>query len=178
MYAKILVTLDGSEFALDALAEVARLAGPESTVELVEVVDSVGQIVARTTSTGLGFDGADAGLATADQAIAAQRDAAYEELRAVAARLATTGVALVNCNVLEGQAGPAIVEFAESAGVDVVVIATHGRSGMVRAVFGSVSDYVARHARPPVMLVSPAAGPLPDETGEHVREEAPDEVTS
>jgi nucleotide-binding universal stress UspA family protein len=176
MYEKILVTLDGSEFALDALPEVARLSGSESTVELVEVVDSVGQIVARTTSTGLGFDGADAGLAAADQAIAAQRSAAHEELRAVATRLATSGVALVNCNVLEGQAGVAIVEFAEAAGVDVIVMATHGRSGVVRAVLGSVSDYVARHAKAPVMLVSPGAGLLPDEAPVEVSEELPDGV--
>lgn len=157
MYAKILVTLDGSDLALAALPEVAHLSGPESVVLLVEVVDTVAQLVARTSSTEPEFDGGGTGIDTADRAVAAQREGADRQLREAAAHLASDGVEHVECHVLDGHAGDAIVEFAEREDVDVIVMATHGRSGVVRAVLGSVSDHVARHSRVPVLLVNPGA---------------------
>jgi nucleotide-binding universal stress UspA family protein len=55
--------------------------------------------------------------------------------------------------VWEGEPGPAIVEAAESEGADLVVVGTRGRNRVERAVLGSVSDHVVRHARCPVLIV-------------------------
>lgn len=52
---------------------------------------------------------------------------------------------------LEGNAGPTLVKASEKA--QVVVMGTHGRSGIARLLMGSVANYVLRHAKCPVVLV-------------------------
>jgi nucleotide-binding universal stress UspA family protein len=51
----------------------------------------------------------------------------------------------------------ALVEAAERLGVDAIVIASHGRSGIARTLLGSVAESVLRHAREPVFVVRPPA---------------------
>jgi nucleotide-binding universal stress UspA family protein len=55
-----------------------------------------------------------------------------------------------------GEAGPSIVEFASNNQVDLIMIATHGRSGPERVVLGSVADHVIRHTRLPILLIRPS----------------------
>ena len=55
--------------------------------------------------------------------------------------------------VWEGEPGEAIVAAAESEKADLIVVGSHGRSGVSRFLIGSVSDYVVRHAPCPVMVV-------------------------
>ena len=55
--------------------------------------------------------------------------------------------------VWEGEPGPAIVEAANAEGADLVVVGTRGRNRVERAVLGSVSDHVVRHAPCPVLIV-------------------------
>ncbi len=158
MYDKILVTLDGSDLAGTALPEVARVAGPDTEVIVAEVIDSVGQILTRT-SGGAGFALSEAGETTIDAAdvvIAHQRTGAEGYLEAARELLLSRGIAKVTARVLEGTAGPMIVRLADEENVDVIVMATHGRSGVSRALLGSVSDHVVRHTeRASVLLVRP-----------------------
>jgi nucleotide-binding universal stress UspA family protein len=62
--------------------------------------------------------------------------------------------------VWEGEPGDAIVAAADAEKADLIVIGSHGRSGVSRFFIGSVSDYVVRHAHCPVMVVrgNPEAG--------------------
>ncbi len=55
--------------------------------------------------------------------------------------------------VWEGDAGEGIVAAADSENADLIVVGSHGRSGVSRFLIGSVSDYVVRHAHCPVMVV-------------------------
>lgn len=55
----------------------------------------------------------------------------------------------------EGQPGEAIVAAAEAESADLVVVGTHGRSVIGRLLLGSVSEYVVRHSRVPVLVVRP-----------------------
>jgi nucleotide-binding universal stress UspA family protein len=55
--------------------------------------------------------------------------------------------------IWEGEPGPAIVDAAASEAVDLVVVGTRGRNRVERAVLGSVSDHVIRHASCPVLIV-------------------------
>lgn len=55
--------------------------------------------------------------------------------------------------VWEGDPGEAIVEAAEAEGADLILVGSHGRGGVGRALLGSVSDYVVRHATCPVLVV-------------------------
>ena len=56
-------------------------------------------------------------------------------------------------HVRSGSAAEAILEAAAAVGADLIVIASHGRSGVGRAVFGSVAEGVLRQATIPVLVV-------------------------
>jgi nucleotide-binding universal stress UspA family protein len=59
----------------------------------------------------------------------------------------------------EGKPGVEIVKLATQERCDVVVISTHGRTGLKRAMLGSVPDYVVHNLEgPAVLLVRPADG--------------------
>lgn len=56
--------------------------------------------------------------------------------------------------VREGQPGRALVEYADDHDVDLLAVGTHGRSGLDRAVLGSTTEWLLRHADQPVLTVS------------------------
>ncbi len=55
-----------------------------------------------------------------------------------------------------------ILDIAADAEVDLIVMSTHGRSGLQRWMFGSVAERVTRQATIPVLLVRPAVEDFPD----------------
>ncbi|MPZ48715.1 MAG: hypothetical protein GEU75_05275 [Dehalococcoidia bacterium] len=57
--------------------------------------------------------------------------------------------------VRSGHAGEEVVAYAEEAGIDLIVIATHGRSGIARWRLGSVADNIIRHASCPALVIGP-----------------------
>ena len=56
---------------------------------------------------------------------------------------------------LEGAAGELIVKYAGENKIDLITMATHGRSGIRRAVLGSVADYVLKEVNLPLLLIKP-----------------------
>ena len=60
--------------------------------------------------------------------------------------------------VWEGDPAESIVEAARSEGADMIVVGSHGRGTLGRALIGSVSDQVVRHAPCPILVVRSAAG--------------------
>lgn len=157
MYQNALVTTDGSDTARAALPHVAKVADPNGKVVVVEVIDEIGRVLARTTPAG--FDLAGMGSFDADiaeQIVAAQREEAEKHVAEAKAALEASGLKNVETVVLEGLPGERIVEEAHARKTDVVVMSTHGRSGFTRAVLGSVADHVLRHLDDvPVLLVHP-----------------------
>ncbi len=154
MYDKILVTLDGSDFARAALDEALRVVDGNSRVVLVEVIDSIGQVIAQTTPVSFGVE-ATADLNSAERVVATQIDAAEAHLKGARGVLRRAGIEGIELRIPDGQPGPEIVRLAAEEAVEVIVMATHGRSGVRRAVLGSVSDYVIRNAGASVLLVRP-----------------------
>ncbi len=55
--------------------------------------------------------------------------------------------------VRRGQPSDVICDFAEEEGADLIVMTTHGRSGLSRLLMGSVAEHVLRHAPCPVLTV-------------------------
>ncbi|MDR5682494.1 MAG: universal stress protein [Armatimonadota bacterium] len=55
--------------------------------------------------------------------------------------------------LVDGTPGPKIVEVAAHERADVIVMGTHGRSGLARVLFGSVAEHVVRHSDVPVLTV-------------------------
>lgn len=148
MYEKALVATDGSGFSKAALSHVVTLGVPN--VVVIRVPDSVPMMLAGAGAPG--FVDADTAQRLADAELA-EVDADLAEAKDV---LQGAGVAHVETVIGRGRPGDAIVQEAKEHGCDVIVIATHGRSGISRAMLGSVADYVVHNAEDAaVLLVRP-----------------------
>ena len=157
MYKSALVTTDGSSLAAAVLAEVQQVVDPAGNVTVIEVIDTPSRIAAQTTGAGFPY-----GFGTVldgdliDQIVATQRAEAEKHLASARSELASRSFTSIETVVVEGEPGPTIVAEAERRGVEVVLMATHGRSGLRRAVLGSVADHVMRHLDGiPMLLVRP-----------------------
>jgi nucleotide-binding universal stress UspA family protein len=142
---KILVPLDGS-----ALAEAAL----STAIEL---------LADRPTATLLLLRAAEAPKMPGSDPIAAQVRVVREAenyLSSVASRLTDLGIKGVKTSVWYGPAAPAIVEAARVGKVDMIVMSTHGRTGLGRLVLGSVAESVLRGTRTPILLVRDGAAPI------------------
>jgi len=140
MFDNILVPLDGSDTAEIVLPMVQELSTKlGSTIILVRVVD-VNAITRSVVPAGPD----DATLSEQVQEIitdtvTSELKEAEEYLATVEANLKKAG-ATVTTEVLQGVAGPEVLKAIEADHVDVAAIATHGRSGIGRTIFGSVAD--------------------------------------
>jgi nucleotide-binding universal stress UspA family protein len=144
MYTNMLVPLDGSPFAEIALPHATALASKfNSKLTLVKVFETphVYQSVANQALLN-------------DIHIAAIKEAS-DYLEAVKAKLTAEGFT-VEIHFVEGDNVAAmLLEAIEASGADLVVMSTHGRSGLDRWRFGSVAQRVARHSPVPVVLIRP-----------------------
>lgn len=148
MYEKILVPLDSSELAECALPEVKKLIaeGFPREITLLSVISI------PTLSIGEGVD---------YPAMKRSHLKAFEEyLAGVRARIAAEGIT-VKTEVLEGDAAQTINRYAKNNGIDLIVIATHGYSGMKRLMFGSVALRVLHDAQVPVLVIRPEGSRVP-----------------
>jgi nucleotide-binding universal stress UspA family protein len=85
---------------------------------------------------------------------------AEEYLRGVSERLATQGVSDAEPLVWYGGAAYAIIEAARYRKVDLIVMTTHGRSGLGRLIMGSVAESVLRGTATPILLIRPQQAPV------------------
>jgi nucleotide-binding universal stress UspA family protein len=85
---------------------------------------------------------------------------AEEYLAAAQARVKGAGVAAVELSAWYGPPAEAIVEAARHRHADLIVMSSHGRSGVARLVLGSVAESVLRATAVPILLIRPAGAPL------------------
>jgi universal stress protein A len=76
---------------------------------------------------------------------------------------AVHGVAKVHYHIRQGDPFENILDASEDFLTDLIVLATHGRTGIKRLVIGNVAEKVVRHARCPVLTVKPKSAPGLDE---------------
>jgi nucleotide-binding universal stress UspA family protein len=142
-YKHILVPLDGSELAELALPDAFGLAKlSQAEITLLQVVSPIETVVGMETGHPIYID----------QQWETKKGIAQEYLATICERLRCPDIAL-NTVVEMGPAAETIVDYAHQHPVDLIVMATHGRSGLPRWVFGSVADKVLRGADLPVLLV-------------------------
>ena len=141
----VLLCTDGSDLALTAIREGLALLAPAQRTVLL----SVAAAVDPTLVTGTGFAGGVMSFDDKNDLIEAQRESAQRILDETVADL---GLADAETIVRLGDAGHTICEVAAELPASVVVLGTHGRSGLRRAVIGSTSDHVVRHAACPVLV--------------------------
>lgn len=86
------------------------------------------------------------------QELADQAEAHLAEWKAIAEKMGAKAV-----RTAKGVGEPAleVVEFAKEEGIDLLVVGTHGRTGLRHAILGSTAERVVRRARCPVLTVHP-----------------------
>jgi nucleotide-binding universal stress UspA family protein len=148
MKTQVLVPLDGSSLAEQALP-CAMALGRGLPAELVlfhavsipsdtrEILDNAGR--------------------DADALMEHMEAKAESYLEKVADRLQDAGMS-VHQVIWHGAAAEAIVDYAEQAGIQQIVMATHGYTGVSRWTHGSVAERVLQSASVPVLMVSTLAG--------------------
>ena len=157
---KMLVPLDGSKLAEQALAKALDVTeGGKPSLLLLRAAEA---------STWPGAD------PTAEQVRVVRE--AEEYLDAVKAALARKGIRKVETSVWYGPPASAIVEAARTAKADLIVMTTHGRSGLGRLIMGSVAEAVLRGTSTPILLLRADGAPVEPPFGaaeERVLAEAP-----
>jgi nucleotide-binding universal stress UspA family protein len=140
----VLVPLDGSTLAEGALPRAAELA----------VASGARMILVRATIAHT-FPGGDP--------IEAQVNVTREAegyLAGVAARMRALGVNDVRPSVWYGAPAPAIIDATALNDVDLIVMMSHGRSGLGRLVMGSVAESVLRGTTTPILLLRETGAPV------------------
>jgi nucleotide-binding universal stress UspA family protein len=159
--ARILVPQDGSANDGPAVQAALNLLGPRGELILVSVAAPPNHI--QTDETGRRV------LAYLDQ----QEEARTREARAYLTEVAEglrglVSPAEVKVDIRIGDPASGIAMAAIDSAADLIVMATHGRTGVTRAVLGSVAGVVLRTATVPVVLVHPQ--PPPAQRGDWVED--------
>lgn len=146
MYNKLMVPVDGSKLAECVLPHVEALAkgGQVKEIVFVRVFEPF-----NPTAMGGEFVPNEKEIARIDAESMAE---AQSYLKQVADRMNLGGVT-ARGEVITGKVSETLADYAQKNRFDLIVIATHGRSGVSRWVWGSVADRILRSACVPVLMV-------------------------
>lgn len=138
MYETILVPTDGSEAAADAAKHAYSLAERyDATVHVLSVVE-------QSESASIVGQG--------EQKLDALREQGSDSTRRIVEEAQSRNVDAVGA-IEVGNPDRAILEYADEHDVDVIVMSTHGRSGVGRFLMGSVTEQVIRDGEIPVLAI-------------------------
>ncbi len=143
MFSKILVPIDGSAPSDAAVMLALRLAHDQHAKILFLHVSETAKIAAMVSSTTVCVD--------PSPALDAERAAAEDALRRAESAAGKRGVS-VESLLVEGASAASIVKTAGEKGVDLIVMGSHGRGGIQRALLGSVAEGVLRQSALPVLV--------------------------
>jgi len=144
-----LLCTDGSELAQRAISAGLSVLQPTDRM----VLATVSEPVDPTLVTGMsGFGTATMGPQQYEEVLAAHRAEAEQALMDTRHALDLGEIETI---LVDGEPGPALCELAAELGATVMVAGTRGRGGIRRAVLGSVSDHLVRHAPCPILITGP-----------------------
>ena len=145
MYKRVLVPLDGSKIAESALEHLKAVAigcrVPETV--LLTAIEPV--------QTGRPYGTSDEWLLDIQKKA---RKIAEDYINEIAQKLGKEGIKAKTV-IVQARPADAILDYATDNGVDLVIMSTHGRSGISRWTFGSVADKVIRYSTVPVLIIRP-----------------------
>ncbi len=148
MLKKILVPLDGSELAEQALPYALSLTQKYEAELLLIMVLQPQPTYVLAGDMGIGIS-----YSLLEEGLKKERAAAHDYLNQIVAKLSQDKIT-IRSEVLENQAvAEGIVDMASREAVDVIVKTTHGRSGPSRWVYGNVATKVLQLAPCPIFLV-------------------------
>jgi nucleotide-binding universal stress UspA family protein len=141
---KILVPLDGSVLAESALSAACDFAARDgAAISLLRAAEAMPR------------PGGD----TVEAQVTAVREA-EEYLASVVRRLGDKGIKRVETHVWYGPPAAAIIEAAAVQRIGLIVMSTHGRSGVGRLVLGSVAESVLRGTTTPILILREDHAPV------------------
>jgi nucleotide-binding universal stress UspA family protein len=141
MYNRILFPTDGSETATAVFEYALELArAHEATVYVLNVADTRQESVTQMRGDVV-------------DVLEREGERIVDE---IASQASTQDLSVVT-DVIQGEPDRTIVAYAESSDIDLIVMPTHGRSGLERFLLGSVTERVVNTATPPVLTVTPDA---------------------
>jgi universal stress protein A len=144
---RIVVATDFSEGSDAAMEKAFAIAGAVgATVDVVHVLDTA-LLVAPASLGAMPLIEPEALLEEVDKALVAR----VEKARAA-------GLICMS-DSLDGYPAREIVRHAQKTGADLIVVGTHGRTGVAHAILGSVAERVIQRASCPVLVIPPERGP-------------------
>jgi len=139
MYGDVLVPTDGSEGTRGAVEHAIDIATrSEATLHVLYVVDARIGVAHETTPEAVFEELEDQGRNAIDDVIAQAEAASVSSIEGAVAR---------------GDPHQAILDYTDERDIDIVVMGTHGRSGLHRYLLGSVTEKVIRLSPVPVLAV-------------------------
>lgn len=145
MYKKILVCLDGSKLAEQVIPHAFDIA----------LASKARLVLFRVAAVPVAVDPR-APVVPPQVMVEPEVEATVKDyLVALAAPLVEKGVGTEAVVHLGYSAGQEIVDYTNKNSIDLIALATHGRTGLGRAVFGSVADHVLRESGLPILLIRP-----------------------
>lgn len=154
---RLLVPLDGSSIAEQAIPFAQSIAPPDGEIVLFTAVPEVAPLLAQLASP----------IASAPDAYeAAALAAAQRTLEEAAIRYGQSrGTSPLRSLTAAGDPAAAILRISDEREIDMVVMTTRGRGAIGRSVHGSVADRVTRCSRVPVLLIHPRDTGAPPHSG-------------
>lgn len=140
LYKKILIAADSSPYSIPPVAhgcELARLMDAE--VMILQIIDE--RLAAAQTDSDLGVM----------EAFDLLKEEAAENVKALSEKYGAK--CRISTVVAEGIPTNTILEKVKGWQADLVILGTHGHTGIIRLLTGSVADYIRRHAKIPVLIV-------------------------
>lgn len=142
MFERLLFPTDGSEAASSAFDYAMSVASAhDATLHVLNVADTSALSVTRIEG-----DVIDAHVQDGEELVAEYADRAEQR-----------GLAVVT-DVYQGHPAETIVDYADESAIDLVVMPTHGRSGIKRYLLSSVTEEVVNTVSAPVLTVTPSEG--------------------
>ena len=152
MFERILIPLDGSQFSAQALGYATEIAKRFSSETILL------QVVTPTTAKDVISLSAEADEIAKDTAQLEDKrnvEHAKRYLSAQLQQLTAQGVK-GSTHVVVGNPAKLIIQFCKKENVDLAVMTTHGKSGIKRAVLGSVADELIREPGLPILAIRPS----------------------
>lgn len=142
MFDRILIPTDGSDPTKSAVEMALNLAEVhDATLNVLYIVDQ------PTSVSGMGE-----GFAGLDDLLDALEERGQQATKAIIKQAKERNIE-TTAAVRRGNPHDDILSYAEDNDIDVIVMGTHGRTGVKRALLGSVTENVVRHSEIPVLTV-------------------------
>lgn len=157
MFQKILVPLDGSRFASRAMKYAVEIARQFDAEIILMQVEKPTTPIAATDGPQPGIQSPAAAKVAVQIALDEDKRKLSKARRYLSRKVREIKGKKISCSyhVNTGDPAKSIILYSQKKKIDLIIMTSHGKSGIVRAVMGSVADEVVRNSGKPVLVIRP-----------------------